>query len=301
MVLSELLSIKEIVFLDSAMGTELHRAGVPVALPLWSAHALTAAPHVVRNIHWFNLQAGADILTTNTFRTNIRTLRRAGLEQKWEELNMKAVEFAFEARDRYRETRPVLVAASIAPVEDCYSPQLTPPSAELDEEHAMQARLLALTGMDFFLVETMPTIREAVAAANACRETGKEFAVSFVCDAKGALFSGEPLDDAVRAVTDFGPTALLVNCVSAMDMHVPLRILARSTEIEFGCYANIGTPTTTGRDIHADVSTEEFSDAARTWKDLGARLIGGCCGTTPEHLRAVTARLSPPLPIGLTP
>ena len=299
MVLSELLSIKETLFLDSAMGTEIHRAGIPVPLPLWSAHALMAAPHVVRNIHWFNLHAGADILTTNTFRTNIRTLRRAGLEHAWEELNLKAVEFAFEARDRYRETRPVLVAASIAPVKDCYSPQLTPPSAELQEEHAMQAQLLALTGVDFFLIETMPTIREAVAAVAACKAAGKEFAVSFVTDEKGALLSGEPLEEAVRTVSEYGPTALLVNCVSAKDIHVPLRILSRSSVVPVGCYANIGTPAPTGSDMCADVSIDAFSDAALQWKEIGARIIGGCCGTTPEILRAFISRLSPPSHIGI--
>jgi S-methylmethionine-dependent homocysteine/selenocysteine methylase len=300
MLLSEFLSIKETLILDGAMGTALERSGVSIALPLWSATALRTAPFVVRNIHWFYLSAGADILTTNTFRTNIRTLRRAGLLEEWEELNLKAVEFAFEARDRYRETRPVLVAASIAPVEDCYSPDRTPHDVQLEVEHFAQAEFLARTGIDFFLIETMPTVREALAAARACRQTGKEFAVSFVCDASGSLLSGEPLEDAVFAVSQTGPAAILVNCISAKNAHVPLAILARHSLVPFGCYANVGAPTATGSDIRHDVTRNEFAESALHWKQLGARIIGGCCGTTPEHIKAVNHKLHPPPPSEIT-
>lgn len=293
MQLSNQLSRKPVVVLDGAMGSELHRHGVDVALPLWSAHALLRAPHLVRNIHFWNLHAGADVLTANTFRTNARTLHSAGIADRWEELNLKALEFAYEARERYRAARPVTVAASIAPVEDCYRPDLTPSDAELEEEHGRQAELLALMGAELLLVETMPTAREARIAAHACAATGREFAVSFVCTAEGALLSGENLADAVRAVLPLGPTAMLVNCVSAASMHAPLVRLREASTAPIGCYANIGTPSAEGTHMRQDVSDDAHVDAAARWVELGARIVGGCCGCSPALLARIAGRIAP--------
>jgi S-methylmethionine-dependent homocysteine/selenocysteine methylase len=293
MLLSAQLARKPLVMLDGAMGTELHRHGVDLSLPLWSANALIRAPHLVRNIHFWYLHAGADVITANTFRTNIRALDAAGLGARWEELNLKAVEFAFEARERYRAARPVTVAASIAPVEDCYCPHLAPSDAALEDEHGRQAELLALMGAELLLAETMNSAREAAAAARACAATGREFAVSFVCDAEGALLSGEPLRDAVDAVRPHGPVAMLVNCVSARDMHVPLALLLETAAMPAGCYANVGPPLADGMRMRHDVASGAHADAAARWAAMGARIIGGCCGTTPELLAHIAGRLAP--------
>ncbi len=294
MLLSELLAQRPLLILDGATGTELLRQDLDLPAPLWSANAILRAPHMVRNIHFHYLNAGADIITTNTFRSNLRALRKAGMEDRWEEVNLRAVEFAFEARERYRPARPVLIAGGIAPVEDCYRPEDVPPDDELREEHQRQAALLAMLGVDFLLAETMMTVREAAAAAEACAATGKEFAVSFVTDATGVLLSGEPLPDAVAAVTAFGPAALLVNCVAAADMRTAFETLHRISPVPAGCYANTGHPGPLGEDaIRRDVDVEGFVDASRALIDAGARIIGGCCGTTPEHIEALVRQYVP--------
>lgn len=287
--LSILLSQKDICILDGAMGTELHRQGVDIGLPLWSASALIRAPHIVRNVHFAYLNAGADILTTNTFRTNIRVLQRAGFAGRWEELNLRAMELAFEARERYRPARPVLIAGGLAPVEDSYSPELVPSVAELRDEHGRQAELLAMFGADILLAETLMSIREAEAAADACAATGKEFAISFVCRPDGALLSGEALEEAVAAVRAHGPAALLVNCTSAQDIAAAHRILHDTGFGVTGCYANTGTPKK-GEHVRTqhDVTPEEFAAHSREWVADGARIIGGCCGTTPDHIELLT-------------
>ena len=292
-IIQQLLADKPVVILDGAMGTELHRMGVDIGLPLWSARALLTAPHVVRNIHFWYLHAGADIITTNTFRTNIRTVRACGLASRWQELNLKAIQLAFEARERYRIIRPVAIAGSIAPVEDCYSPGIVPTDAALEDEHGAQADLLSGMGVDLLLAETINTVREAAIVARCCASTGKEFLMSIVCDAAGMLLSGESLQDAVSAILPFHPTAVLVNCVSAKHMHIPLQFLIDAVTIPVGCYANIGTPTTDGLRMHADVNAEEYASAAMTWRGLGARIIGGCCGTTPELLATMFKHLYP--------
>jgi homocysteine S-methyltransferase len=106
MLLSEFLAKDKLLIIDGATGTELLRQEVDLAPPLWSANAILHAPHLLRNIHFHYLNAGADIITTNTFRSNWRAMRKAGMEDRWEEVNLRAVEFAFEARERYRPARP---------------------------------------------------------------------------------------------------------------------------------------------------------------------------------------------------
>lgn len=294
MLLSELLTQRRPLILDGATGTELLRQGVELPAPLWSASAILQAPHVVRNIHYHYLHAGADMLTTNTFRSNMRALRKAGMEDRWEEVNLRAVEFAFEARERYRPARPVLIAGGLAPVEDCYRPEDVPAQEELRNEHRRQAALLAMYGVDFLLAETMMTAREAAAAAEACALTGKEFAVSFVTDADGKLLSGESINEGVEAVTPFAPTALLLNCVPARHMLGAFRVLREATSLPVGCYANTGDPGPMGEDaIRRDVDIPAFVEASVHWVEAGARIIGGCCGTTPGHIEALTMRHAP--------
>jgi S-methylmethionine-dependent homocysteine/selenocysteine methylase len=294
MSLKDLLDAKDIVILDGAMGTGLYEQGVDIGLPLWSANALIRAPHVVRNIHFHMLHAGADILTTNTFRTNPRALRKAEAEHRWEELNLRAVELAFEARDRYHPARPVLVAGGLAPVEDCYSPDLVPSEEELLGEHGRQAELLSMYGADMLLVETMMTVREAAAAARACAATGKEFAVSFFCDDEGRLLSGERIDEAVSAVEVHAPSALLVNCVAPRSLRGAHRLLHASTSLPTGCYGNTGTPQEgEHEESRHEVDVAAFASLTASCVDDGARIVGGCCGTSPEHIEQLVRRYSP--------
>jgi homocysteine S-methyltransferase len=283
--------------LDGAMGTELTRRGVDTTLPLWSASALDAAPGVVAQIHTDYLAAGAVVLTTNTFRTNARALAKAGVAHRARELTFTAVAVAHAAiRSRGAEERgrrPLpLLAGSMAPVEDCYSPDLVPSDDELAVEHGELARNLADAGVDLILAETHNTIREAVAAARAAHATGKPLWVSFTLGPDDHLLSGEALPDAVRAILPFGPQAVLVNCIPVAQVSSALRILRAATpmHIPIGAYGNVGhVDDTVGWTLTDAVTPEAYAEAAREWRDLGATIIGGCCGTTPAHIRAIAA------------
>lgn len=282
------------IILDGAMGTELTRRGVDTTLPLWSAIALDAAPDVVEQIHRDYLDAGAHVLTTNTFRTNVRALAKAGIAHRARELTFRAVELARRAIALSPRARAlhVQIAGSIAPVEDCYSPDLVPSDAELAQEHAVLARNLADAGVDLMLVETQNTIREAVAAACAARATGKPLWVSFTLDGQNRLLSGEPLNDAVQAVMPFEPQAVLVNCIPVRQVASALKLL-RSTappHVLTGAYANVGhVDENVGWTLTNAISPRAYAEAAREWRDLGAMIIGGCCGTTPEHIAALAS------------
>ena len=272
--------------LDGALGTELTRRGCDTRLPLWSARALMDAPEVVRRIHADYAEAGAEVLTANTFRTNTRALARAGLPDQVAALTRVAVGLA-----RAGAAGRARVAGSIAPVEDCYSPDLVPDDASLAREHGELANALAGAGCDLILVETMNTVREAAIAAAAAARTGLPLWVSFTLGGDDRLLSGETLAEAVRAIRPLGPEALLVNCIPVAQVSSALRALRAAVGddvIRIGAYANVGhVDNEVGWTLTDAVSPAAYAAAAREWLALGATLIGGCCGTTPAHIEAL--------------
>jgi len=277
--------------LDGATGTELERRGAPTSLPLWSAHALVHAPDLVAAIHADYAAAGADILTANTFRTQRRNLARGGWGDRARELTSLAVELARRAARRFALERKILVVGSAPPLEDCYRPDLVPDEADLRREHALHAEHLAEAGVDAILVETMNSAREAAAALRAARATGLPALVSFACWNGARLLSGEPLQDALAAASREEPAAVLVNCLPPSNVAACLPAL-RDSARPFGVYSNLGEPTDTpGRARSEDCAPAAFAELAAKWRLAGAVILGGCCGTTPAHIRALAQDL----------
>ncbi len=275
--------------LDGATGTELERRGVPMSLPLWSAPALLDHADVVLRIHADYAAAGVHVITANTFRTPRRALERAGQGERAAELTRRAVELA--RRGASAAPHPVFVVGSAPTLEDCYRPDLVPGADDLLREHQEHARHLAAAGVDAILVETMNSLREAVAATQAARAHGLAALVSFVCWDGAALLSGEPLESAARAVRAAGACAVLVNCLPPSNVHACLPVLA-STGLPYGAYANLGAPDDESGFTRSEAcSPDVFAEHAASWVAAGATLVGGCCGTEPAHLRAVALRL----------
>lgn len=270
--------------LDGALGTELERRGAGHALPLWSAGALLTAGELVEQIHREYVLAGADILVANTFRTNPRTLQAAGYLAEGEILNRRAVELARRAATR----RDVLVAASVGPVEDCYCPERVPTESVLRAEHERMAAWLAAAGPDLVWIETIGTVREARAAAQAAHDAGLALVVSFVVQESGDLLGGERLEDAVAAVEPLEPVAIGLNCIPPDGLTAILPRLRRATTRPVAAYAHIGNAAPIrGWSYGQEASPAEYAEHARRWISLGASIVGGCCGTTPAHVRAL--------------
>ncbi len=285
------------------MGTELARRGVSLPAPLWSAAALLTHPEIVREIHAENVAAGADILVANTFRTNPRTLRKAGREGRWRELTAQAVHLARGVADS--ANRRIIVAASVAPVEDCYSPMLTPADEELRNEHGVFAEQIASAGVDLIWIETMGTAREALIAAQAVRVAGVDFAVSFVLAEGGSLLGGDSLPAAIAAILPLRPVAIGLNCTPPSGLTRNLSTLAASLrrdcfEVGAACpaiaaYGHIGNAEPIpGWSFSENCGPEDYLGHARDWLRIGATIVGGCCGTTPAHIRRISAALHPP-------
>jgi S-methylmethionine-dependent homocysteine/selenocysteine methylase len=276
--------------LDGALGTELERRRVAGPLPLWSAAALLDAPGKVLEAHAAEVEAGADVLTANTFRTHRRTLARAGLGERASDLTRRAVALAREAAAS--APRPVYVVGSLSPLEDCYRPDLVPDDAALEAEHAEQAARLAAAGVDGILVETHNTVRELAAAARGAKATGLPVIASMITDGAGRLLSGEPIEDAVSALASIRPEVLAINCVPARRLVNDLRALASANSgALLGAYGNLGRPMEDGG--YAEAATPEgYARFAGSWLDAGARLIGGCCGTSPRHTAALAGLIA---------
>jgi S-methylmethionine-dependent homocysteine/selenocysteine methylase len=294
--------------LDGALGTELERRGAAASLPLWSTHALLASPELVQAVHADYVAAGAEVLTANTFRTQRRVLARAGIGGRARELSALAVGLA--RRAAAARAGRVFVVGSAPPLEDCYEPERVPEAGALAVEHAEHAENLAAAGVDAILVETMNTIREAVAAARAARAVGLPCLVSFVCQAapqlhgeppaSGALagsraatlLGGEPLADALAAAASEGADAVLVNCLPIASAVACLPAL-RAAGPPWGVYANLGAPgIDAGPWSHEHCAPAEFAERAAAWLAAGARITGGCCGTGPAHIEAIARRLA---------
>jgi S-methylmethionine-dependent homocysteine/selenocysteine methylase len=278
--------------LDAAMGTELQRRGADTRLPLWSARALVDAPELVSAIHREEVDAGAEVLTANTFRTHRRTLAKGGLAERSRVLTALAVALA---RDAAAESgREVFVGGSLSPLEDCYRSDLVPEDAALEREHREQADSLAAAGVDLILLETYNTIRELTAAARAAKATRLPFVASMVTDGAGRLLSGEPIEDAVRALEPLQPDALSINCVPAARLRSDLAALAGAAPgVPIAAYGNLGLPADDlGWAFTEELSPDSYAEHARRWVAIGARLVGGCCGTTPEHTAALRRTLA---------
>jgi S-methylmethionine-dependent homocysteine/selenocysteine methylase len=273
-----------LVLLDGPLGTELERRGLPLPAPMWSARALVEAPLLVSQIHAEYGAAGADVHTANTFRTTARALAGTDWAARWRGLLKLAVSLC---RDAVPEG--ARVAGSLAPLEDCFSPALTPPDDALVREHGETARALADAGCDLLLVETMPTAKELRAATVAAVATGKPVWAGITLGPRGDFFDAAGVAAAAHVAADAGAQAFLINCTAP-----PLisRLLGTLSSGEAPAGLALGAYANTIFEGGAEWPPERYVEEAQRWRAAGASIIGGCCGTTPRHIAALRRDLS---------
>ena len=280
------------VLLSGGFGTELGRRGCDPRLPLWSARALLDDPEAVRHLHADYLRAGARVLTTNTFRADPRTVADARRERTHIDVVKTAARLAREAVAEASPGHTVLVAGSVGPIADCYDPGAVPDEAALRQAHGQRVWAQVCAEVDLVFLETLNTIREAVAALDATRPW-LPAAVSFVCAPGGRLLSGEPIADAAAAVEPYEPLAILVNCCAPSVATEALASLLAATRRPVGVYANgRGRPDDEhGWRFEGGTPDRAYVREAGRWLDMGARLVGGCCGTSPRTIERLAGLL----------
>jgi S-methylmethionine-dependent homocysteine/selenocysteine methylase len=291
-----------VTLLDGGIGYELKLRGVEVPSHLdsiWSAQALMADPEAVVSVHHDYIGAGADVLTINNYSVTPQLLDRVGMADRVEELTHLAVDLAERAAES--AGRRPRIAGSLPPLESSYRVDL---AAERDDVVASYRRLAAVLAerVDLILCETMASGEEAALAATAASETGLEYWVSFTMqgDRLNTLPSGESLEQAMAALEDLEPAACLVNCCGANFVTDAMPRLAKLTSGPVGGYANAEWVEPVGGHRGPDAEAEDrqrrasselapgpYADEARQWLESGATIIGGCCGTRPDHIRAL--------------
>ncbi len=271
--------------LDGAMGTELWRRGVPTPLPLWSAAANVKHPDVVEQIHRDYVRAGCELITTNTFRTSLYTMERAGLTEAWQAWNRQAVRLARRAAGH-----DAWVLGSVSTLEDCYRPDLVPDAFTVRSYHRAQIDLLVELGVDGLLLETFNSLRELDAAYKEARRHLLPVLASVVLRDESHLYDGMDVSHLADWARRARPDVLCVNCAPPSILDVALLRLRRQLDLPLGAYANVGRPGgEMGFEFTHACTPVEYGVWLARWARLGVKIVGGCCGTTPAYVASVRA------------
>jgi methionine synthase I (cobalamin-dependent) len=289
------------VILDGAIGTEILRRDVT-----WADHQNLARPDVIRALHADYVRAGADVISTNTFQLTKRSLvshfrDRAhmervgvpGLIERPEASLRAAVKLCQEARQQSGDGRPVAIAGAITTLEWCFRPDLAPSKQEAGAEYRELIGVLADAGCDLILVETVNSIEEAVVAVEAANDVGIPAWVSFVPNQDGRLFTGETMAQAAAALAPRRPDAILLNCAPPDHCRRGLAALAPHSTVPTGVYPHIGRFDPPEWLFTDEYPPPRYLDEARRWRELGSAVLGGCCGTTPDHIAALARAFGP--------
>lgn len=287
------------VVLDGGIGTEILRRDVT-----WADHQVIDRPTVVRAIHRDYVAAGADVISTNTFQLTRRALynhfrdeshrKQVGagdLDDRAERLLRAAATLAVESRDAYANGRPVAVAGAITTLEWCFRPDLAPTPEQARAEYVETIGTLAEAGCDLVLIETVNSVTEARVALEAANEVGLPCWMAFAPTEDGKLFTGETMADAEAALAPLGVDAILVNCAPPDDCRAGLEQLVKVRPGPKGLYPHIGRFDPPEWLFTDEYPPARYADEARAWQQLGATVIGGCCGATPDTIAAVVQAL----------
>jgi 5-methyltetrahydrofolate--homocysteine methyltransferase len=289
--LGPLLAERDWLLADGATGTTLFAMGLEAgdAPELWNADH----PDRIARLHAGAVDAGSDLFLTNTFGANAARLKLHGAEARVGELNRLGAEIGREVADR--AGRPVLVAGSMGPTGEILAPTGTLSRDAAVEIFHEQAEGLKAGGADLLWVETISALEEYEAAAEAARRAGMPWCGTMSFDTAGRTMMGLTSADLARAVArmDHGPVAFGANCgVGASDLlRTVLGFAAAGADRPVIAKGNAGIPKYMHGHIHYDGTPALMADYAVMARDAGARIIGGCCGTTPDHLRAMRAAL----------
>jgi 5-methyltetrahydrofolate--homocysteine methyltransferase len=276
-----------ILLADGAMGTMLRQEGLgPGECPEeWNV----SQAGKVKGVHKGYLEAGCRLILTNTFGGNRLSLRKFGQEDKVKELNTAGVKLAREA---LRDYPGAILLGDIGPTGELLAPLGNKSSKEIYEVFREQAEILSESGVDALIVETMSDRGEGETALRAARETGLPVLGSFSFNPGKQGFRtmmGVDICTTIKALEDAGVVALGANCgeVDGKEMVLVIQEMRRLTDKPLLAQPNAGKPALVkGKTIYRQ-GPEEMAVVARELIGAGANIIGGCCGTTPEHLARV--------------
>jgi 5-methyltetrahydrofolate--homocysteine methyltransferase len=289
--IQELLSTRRVLLADGATGTNLFDAGLMAgdAPDLWNEER----PEAITALYQSFVDAGSDIILTTTFGATRHRLKLHHAENRVFEINKRGAELARAVADR--AGRPVVVAGSMGPTGELFEPLGALTEADAVAAFTEQAEGLKAGGADVCWIETMSAMEEILAAARGAIAAGMPYTATASFDTAGRTMMGlMPADlPAIFADLPEQPAAIGANCgVGASDLLYSIVQMAEAAPGPiYIAKANAGIPQFKGEHIHYSGTPELMADYARMAADAGARIIGGCCGSKPEHIRAMRAAL----------
>jgi len=282
-ILSRLRSGRVIVA-DGAMGTMLQEAGLP---PGMSPEAwLLESPDAVRTVHSIYVEAGAGLILTCTFGGTRTRLERAGLSERVAEVNRQAVEIARNAAGD-----EAYVAGDIGPLGEFLAPMGKITYERAVEIFAEQSTALAEAGVDVLYIETMSDLNEVRAAVEGAQQatSGIPIFATLSFDRHGRTNMGVSPEQAAETLLPLGVDAFGANCGATLEMTegAIAKMHESAPQAPLIAKPNAGKPHMVVRDVVYDATPEDMAEYARKFVALGARVVGGCCGSTPAHIAAI--------------
>jgi methionine synthase / methylenetetrahydrofolate reductase(NADPH) len=289
--LARLVDPQSLVLFDGAMGTMLYAKGVFINVCYDELNV--RAPDLVRDVHRAYVKAGAEVLETNSFGANRVKLQQFGLADQVHELNRRAAELAREAAEQGRD---VLVAGAVGPLGVRIEPYGPTSRDEARAHFREQMEGLKAGGADCFILETFGDIEELGQAIAAARDVDPAMPViaQMTIGADGLTPYGATPEDVVRALDRFGADVVGLNCsVGPQTILEAIEKMAPLTRRKLSAQPNAGMPRDVGGRSMYMASAEYMAEYARHLVHAGAKVVGGCCGTTPEHIRAMCEFVRP--------
>ncbi len=285
--LSETLAQKETLLLDGAMGTELDKHGL-----MSRGRNNLDAPDVVLEIHRQYAKSGCDALTTNTLTMNRIFIETHNVGVSTREVNKAGAELA-----RQVAGKDLFVLGNISSTGQMLEPYGTYKESQFYDAFKEQADVLAEFGVDALLIETVFDLREATCAVRACKESCSLpviVSMTFTTEEKGGrTMMGNSAEQCAESLADAGADAIGANCgdLDPSQMAVVVSQLSSATELAVLAQPNAGKPKLVGDKTIFEMAPEPFAAGIAECLQAGATLVGGCCGTTPEHIGAVARML----------
>jgi len=267
--------------LDGAIGSLLQQQNIEMDKHLWSSIANITHPQNVVELHKSYIEAGADIITTNTFRTNPTVFKKANLKISNKEFVHQSVSLAKEAA----ASKDIIIAGSNPPAEDCYQKARTISEIELERNHKTHIDLLWNSGCDIILNETQSHFDEIKIICQHCSNNNIPYILSLFVSDNLRLLSGECLEEILQFIIDYSPIAIGFNCIHP-DVFSKI---ANNIKFDFnwGFYLNLASGKYTDLKINEGIAPNEYIEIIDHYLKYNPLFIGSCCGSAPNHTRAI--------------
>lgn len=267
--------------LDGAMGSLLEQRGYHLDEILWTSLINLTDPDTIIKLHKEYIQAGCDIITSNTFRTNPATVKLSNKIIDSDDFVKQSVRLSKSVANKYN----VLLAGSNPPSEDCYQKNRTLLKKELELNHQKHIYSLYDSGADFILNETQSHWDEIEIISKYCTKLSIPYAISIFYDSDLNILSGQSLSEVINMIRSYNPILISFNCISQNIFRKSINTI--KLDFDWGFYLNCGQINNLTESIKCDLDPQSYIEIIKSSLNLSPKLIGACCGSNPMHIKKI--------------